>query len=109
LNTCADAASIPLTDGVFDYMVCYSTFPHFRNKVKAPAEMKRVIRRRGGLLIYHTSSRAKVNELHRRIPEVENDITPEAAEMQRMLSAAGFTGIKIEDEKESYLCAATRA
>jgi len=32
---CADVASIPLKDEVFDIVVCYSSFPHFRDKLAA--------------------------------------------------------------------------
>ena len=106
---CANVTTIPLDNEIFDSVVCYSTFPHFRDKPKALAEMKRVIKSGGKLLICHTSSRAAINEMHRKIPAVENDIIPEAAAMQRMLSRAGFTRIEIEDNNESYFCSATKS
>ncbi len=99
---CADATNIPLGNEIFDIIVCYSSFPHFPDKSRALAEMNRVIKRGGRLLICHTSSRASVNEIHCQIPAVENDIIPEGGEMQSLLSAAGFVDIKIDDS-ESYL------
>jgi ubiquinone/menaquinone biosynthesis C-methylase UbiE len=105
---CADVTDIPFGDKIFDSIVCYSTFPHFRDKPRALAEMKRVIKNGGKLLICHTSSRTAINEIHRQIPEVKNDTIPDGDEMELMLLAAGFTDIKIDDNSESYLCSATK-
>ena len=104
---CADVTNIPLGNEIFDIIVCYSSFPHFQDKSRALAEMKRVIKRGGRLLICHTSSRASINEIHRQIPAVENDIIPDEGEMQIILSTAGFIEIKIDDG-ESYLASARK-
>ncbi len=104
---CADVINIPLGNEIFDIIVCYSSFPHFQDKSRALAEMKRVIKSGGRLLICHTSTRASINEIHRQIPAVENDIIPDEVEMQEMLSMAGFIEIKIDDS-ESYLASARK-
>lgn len=106
---CADVTDIPLENEIFDAVVCYSSFPHFRDKPRAFAEMKRVIKAEGKLFICHTSSRAAINQLHRNIPAVQNDIIPDENEMQIMLSRAGFTGIEIADGSESYLASARKS
>ena len=105
----ADVGSIPLRDGLFDAVVCYSSFPHFQDKPRALAEINRVIRSSGKLVICHTSSRATINEIHRSIPAVGNDIIPDRRQMQAMLSRAGFTEIKIADRRTSYLISARKA
>ncbi len=104
---CADVTNIPQRDEIFDIIVCYSSFPHFQDKSRALAEMNRVIKRGGRLLICHTSSRARINQIHRQIPAVENDIIPDEGEMQIILLGAGFTDIKIDDS-ESYLASARK-
>ena len=104
---CADVTNIPLGNEIFDIIVCYSSFPHLQDKSRALAEMSRVIKRGGRLLICHTSSRARINEVHRQIPAVENDIIPDEGEMQIILSRAGFIEIKIDDS-ESYLASARK-
>ena len=43
----ADIMDIPLGSGIFDSVVCYSSFPHFRNKVKAITEINRVMKKGG--------------------------------------------------------------
>ena len=104
----ADAASLPLADETFDAVVCYSTFPHFQDKLKALVEINRVTRRGGKLLICHTNSRTMINQFHRQIPEVANDTIPDEGEMRIMLQKAGFTDIKIDDNSETYLCSARK-
>ncbi len=104
---CADVTNIPLGNEIFDIIVCYSSFPHFQDKSRAVAEMNRVIKSGGRLLICHTSSRASINEIHRQIPTVENDIIPDGGEMQKILLRAGFIEIKIDDS-ESYLASARK-
>jgi demethylmenaquinone methyltransferase/2-methoxy-6-polyprenyl-1,4-benzoquinol methylase len=104
---CADVTNIPLRNEIFDIIVCYSSFPHFPDKSRALAEMNRVIKRGGRLLICHTSSRAKINERHRQISALENDILPDKGEMQSLLSSTGFVNIKIDDS-ESYLASARK-
>jgi len=104
----ADAAHIPLAGALLDSVVCYSSFPHFQDKAKALAEMYRVLRDGGRLYICHTSCREAINGLHNGIPEVCHDVIPEEREMRLLLSAAGFTGIEIEDNCENYLCRASK-
>ena len=104
----ADITGIPLRDEMFDSVVCYSSFPHFRDKPRALAEIKRVMKVGGRLLICHTSSRAEINEIHSQIPAVENDILPDSAGMRLLLSVAGFTAIRIEDNSDSYLASARK-
>ena len=105
---CADVTNIPLNDEIFDIAVCYSSFPHFKDKPRALAEMNRVIKSGGRLLICHTSSRTAINGVHRQIPVVANDIIPDEGGMHTMLSGAGFTDIEIDDNSESYLCGARK-
>lgn len=105
---CADVMDIPLDGEIFDTIVCYSSFPHFQDKPKAFAEIYRVMKSGGSMSICHTKNRAGINEIHHQIPAVSNDIIPEADEMQLVLAAAGFTGIRIEDNSDSYFVSARK-
>ena len=105
---CTDVTDIPLDNEIFDVVVCYSSFPHFRDKPKALAEIKRVTKSGGRVLIYHTSSRSSINEIHLQIPAVENDTLPGGIEMYVMLLRAGFTDIIVADESESFLAQARK-
>ena len=104
----ADVTDIPLAEESFDVVVCYSSFPHFQDKPRALAEIKRVTKNGGELFICHTSSRAIINQIHRQIPAVANDIIPDEGEMRIMLSMAGFTDIGIDDSNQNYLARARK-
>jgi len=71
--------------------------------------MNRVIKRGGRLLIFQTSSRASINEIHRQIPAVQNDLIPDKDEMRAILLATGFSDITICDSGDSYLASASKA
>ena len=47
--TQADAISIPLADNSVDLAMCYSSFPHFSDKLKALQEIARVLKNNGRL------------------------------------------------------------
>jgi ubiquinone/menaquinone biosynthesis C-methylase UbiE len=104
----ADITRIPLLDNIFDYVVCYSSFPHFQGKPRGLAEIKRVLKPGGKLLICHTSSRTDINHIHHQIELMKKDTLPDSKEMESLLSTAGFTGIKVEDNSDSYLASALK-
>ena len=100
---CADVLAIPLADEMCDAVVCYSSLPHFPDKVQALREMKRILKCDGQLFVCHSSSREHINSVHRCIPTAQNDLLPDPIEMTILLTNAGFTEIKVEDTAESYL------
>jgi ubiquinone/menaquinone biosynthesis C-methylase UbiE len=104
----ADIMTIPIEDDMFDRVICYSSFPHFNDKLKAAKEIRRVMKRGGMLSICHTSSRTHINKVHSRHSAVMNDILPDAVEMRSMLAEAGFNSIQIEDTEDSYLATAEK-
>jgi ubiquinone/menaquinone biosynthesis C-methylase UbiE len=104
----ADIGSLPLSEKIFEAIVCYSSFPHFPDKPKALCEISRVIKSNGGLFICHTASRPTINAIHSKISSVKNDIIPNTEEMIKLLSASGFSCIKIEDRNNSYLASAIK-
>jgi len=105
----ADVAAIPLSGEAFDLVICYSCFPHFPDKLKALAEMARVLRNRGRLAICHTANRQTINELHKSIGNaVGNDTIPDEATMREMLAASGLKTIEVRDEYHRYLAIAAK-
>jgi ubiquinone/menaquinone biosynthesis C-methylase UbiE len=105
----ADAEAMPLPDEWFHRVICNAAFPHFPDRQQALAEMFRVLRRDGLLIISHPIGREAVNAKHREAHGViAEDRVPPAAEMQRLLRDAGFADIAIVDEPEFYLAAGRR-
>ncbi|MEA3340621.1 MAG: methyltransferase domain-containing protein, partial [Chloroflexota bacterium] len=86
-----DAESLPLPEGAFDWVLCNAVFPHFADKLCALAELRRVLRPGGRLVICHTASRQTINEFHRSIGgAVAHDAIPGEAEMLRLLQETGL-------------------
>jgi len=106
---CADIENSHLADKSFDAVVCYSVFPHFRDKPKVLREINRLLKKEGQLFICHTSSRQAINEIHRSLPEVCDHLFPENEETHRMLSEAGFEDIRISDGEDDYLVSARKS
>ena len=104
----ADVTGIPLRDGLFDIVVCYSSFPHFQDKPRALAEINRVMKSGGTLAICHTSSRAIINGIHHSIAAVAKDTIPDSSQMRDMLLKAGFREVMIADLPTSYLASARK-
>jgi ubiquinone/menaquinone biosynthesis C-methylase UbiE len=105
---CADICHTRFGDEVFDAVVCYSSFPHFQDKARALKEISRVLTKGGRLFICHTSSRASINQIHQRVPELSHDLIPGDQEMQQLLLSAGFGQISLHDEVSSYLATAAK-
>ena len=99
-----DAQSLPLPEGVFDWVLCNAVFPHFPDKLRALAELRRVLRAGGRLVICHAFNREVINEFHRSVGgTVAHDTTPDEEEMRRLLSGAGLDDAEIRDEPDRYL------
>ncbi|UCC15972.1 MAG: class I SAM-dependent methyltransferase [Dehalococcoidales bacterium] len=104
----ANIMDIPICEEIFDSVVCYSSFPHFRDRHKALMEMRRVMKPGGRMFICHTSSRHHINGIHSTLPGMENDLLPAPDEMRILLSKSEFTVVKIEEDSESYLAVAEK-
>jgi ubiquinone/menaquinone biosynthesis C-methylase UbiE len=105
----ATASDLPLPGEQFDAVVCYSSFPHLQPLGESLRELHRVLRSGGRVLICHTSSRARINDIHRTIDAVSDHLIPDERDMERILSAAGFRDIRISDREDSYLATATKS
>jgi ubiquinone/menaquinone biosynthesis C-methylase UbiE len=106
----ADVLAIPLADNSVDLAMCNSAFPHFSDKVKALKEIARVLRDNGRLVICHTMSRKKINQLHQSIGgAVANDLLPDEFQLKRLIKQAGLNLTHFEDRPERYLVIAEKS
>src|SRR5262245_39257731 len=58
-----DAAALPLSDGLFDYVVCMAAFKNFTNPVGAINEMYRVLKPGGQASIYDLRKDARYEDI----------------------------------------------
>jgi len=99
---CANVEYIPLKAETCDAVVCYSSFPHFQDKLKALIETRRVLKKNGSIFICHTSSRNEINLIHMNVPLLHHDRLPNSTDMTQLLKTAGFNEIQVDDDEESY-------
>jgi demethylmenaquinone methyltransferase/2-methoxy-6-polyprenyl-1,4-benzoquinol methylase len=105
---CASVEDVPLEAGTCDAAVCYSSFPHFRNRMKALQQIKRVLKNDGWLYVCHTSGRETINRIHSQVPVLHHDLLPDASEMYSLLIMTGFTQVLVEDKEGSYFARARK-
>ncbi len=105
---CTDISNTQFQNTMFDTVVCYSSFPHFHDKIESLREINRVLKTGGRLYIGHTSNRSTINNIHSQVPVLINDLIPDNGEMRKMMSEAGFSDITILEDHESYLARAKK-
>lgn len=91
----------------FDAVTCFGLFPHLEDKDAALAQLNRVLKPGGKLIIAHALSGTELKAHHRNALVVSHDALPDRTEMRRLLMQAGFTGIHITDEPGCYVCLST--
>ena len=100
---CDDVKALAIKDETFDKVLCFSAFPHFTHPKKALAEMHRVLRHGGKLLILHTASSLQLNEFHASLDGIVcHDRLPAAETMVPMLRQTGFRPERILDQENLY-------
>lgn len=100
---------LDLPSASFDAIICFGLFPHIDNKVKALANLYRVLKPGGRLIIAHALSSTEIQAHHHKAASaVTLDVLPEEAEMRLLLQSAGFLEISINDEPGYYLCLSTK-
>jgi demethylmenaquinone methyltransferase/2-methoxy-6-polyprenyl-1,4-benzoquinol methylase len=104
-----DAARVPIDDRAVDRVICCSVWPHFDDPGAAIEELRRVLRPRGALHVWHLSPRATINEIHASAGEaVAGDVLVPAAETARLLEQHGLDPYEVIDDETGYLVSARR-
>lgn len=98
-----------LPSEAFDRVICNAVFPHFSDRQEALAEVFRVLRPGGLVMISHPIGREAVNNLHSDSDDaVAEDRVPAPYVMQELLQSAGFTEVRLADELEYFSAAARK-
>jgi ubiquinone/menaquinone biosynthesis C-methylase UbiE len=104
----ADALTLPFTHQVFSGIICHNSFPHFRNKLQALSELRRILRKDGNLLILHDISRQQVNAIHQNAqsPVIRKDLLPAVDTFDHWLPQSGFFPTCLVDNDVHYVVVA---
>lgn len=106
----ADVHSLSLASASVDRVICHNSFPHFHQPKTALAQLFRVLRPGGLLIINHFSGRESINRVHRSAPHVilHTDLLVPAEEAAECLREAGFAITGVVDSQELYRIIAVR-
>lgn len=87
----------------YDTIVCYSCFPHFPEKSSAIKIFSEALRNNGTLMISHSCSRDKINQVHQDGGEVIcHDYLPDMDQLREMFRESGLTVTDTRDDKEFH-------
>ena len=104
---CTAMEDFPCEPNEFDLVICHQVFPHFDDKAEAVANMARVLRPRGRLVVFHFKGSSHINDVHRKAGTViEKDLLPPEKEMKKIFREAGFVVQKFTDDDQGYLLCA---
>lgn len=106
----ADVHSLPLEPASVDRVICHHVFPHFQQPKIALAQLFRVMRSGGLLIINHFSGREFINQVHRSALQtiLHEDLLAPAAEAAEWLSEVGFAVTGVVDSPQLYRITAVR-
>ncbi len=106
---CAPVEKMPFSDGCFDAVLCFNSFPHFIEQATAVREMARVLVDGGRLVIAHLLSREALNECHSHLGgAIAHDLLPDDATMMSLVESAGLAGATIADGSSGYMLTAVK-
>jgi ubiquinone/menaquinone biosynthesis C-methylase UbiE len=98
------------SENTFDIIICYSMFPHFKErKLEAIQHMSRLLKIGGKLCIAHSQSRDCINRLHLEIgEEVKNDRLPEMSILKEVFNNNGLQINHILDDDAFFFILGSR-
>ncbi|MCX7872472.1 MAG: class I SAM-dependent methyltransferase [Verrucomicrobiae bacterium] len=87
----------------FDLALCFNSFPHFRDKIAALNNMRKLLRDNGILIVLHFSGSRQLNEFHKSVGgAVAEDFLPDKSEWDNLLSITDFKLIEFEDRPDLF-------
>lgn len=99
-----DVLEIELPEDYFDYIMCYSMFPHFGDKKTAVEKLARYLKKTGKFVICHSQSREAINNLHKEVSEVvKNDRLPPVSVIRDYYKVAGIEVIAEIDNENMFV------
>lgn len=104
LFACEDALAPAQDEAPFDYVICYSMFPHFKDKKWAVERLAQKIRVGGKLVIGHSQSREAINSLHRRADQaVSEDHLPPMKILREYFQVGGLRVLAEIDNQDMFV------
>ena len=105
----ADVLDAPFPASVFDWVLCYSVFPHFLDQQLAVNRFASLLKPGGSLAVLHSQSREAINEHHEKVGDVVGGhILPDDDGMARLIRNAGLELLRLENTEDGFIALARR-
>ncbi len=89
---------------VYDRVVCYACFPHFRDQPMAIMTLASTLKEGGILAILHSDSREHIRSMHESRGEfTPQDALPDLDVIEGMFTNAGLSVVLKRDDEEYYI------
>lgn len=104
LFVCGDVLKADLPKNTFDYIICYSVFPHFKDKLEIIETVSKLLKSGGKFIICHSQSRDAINSMHRKASEVvAEDNLPDVETIRNYFQQVSITIIYKIDNGEMFV------
>lgn len=104
---CADVCRDDLSAASYDVVLCFHSFPHFRDQSAALRNLARALRPNGRLLVLHLAGSTQLNAFHAQVGgAVGHDRLPSRSDWQQMLADAGLRICELIDREDLFFLAA---
>lgn len=105
----SDVYELPFTPNSFDAVLCYSSFPHFKDKKKALKILTKILKPKGQLVIAHSDGREKINRIHKHGgAEIAEDLIPSKNKMKEMFAGVHLKIKEFVDDDKMYVIKAVK-
>ncbi len=100
---CLDVCSDRLGCGRYDVVLCFHSFPHFRDQAAALENIAKALTPGGRLIVMHLAGSAHINHFHAGVNgPVNHDVLPAGVEWKPLLAAAGLRQVTLMDREDLF-------
>lgn len=106
----ADVCGDDLGQECFETVLCFHSFPHFRDQGAAVRTFARALRPEGRLIVMHLAGSREINSFHDHVGgAVHGDHLPSLEDWSTLLSSSGLEQQQHIDQADLYLFVAAKA
>jgi len=106
----ADVTDTPFVSSCFDWVLCYSVFPHFEDQGRVLKELARTLKDGGRLVVCHSKSRDEINGIHQTAGgPVANHRLPDEPVMRPLVQSAGLAVTQLDSLPNRYILVAEKS
>jgi len=100
---CLDVCRDDLGQELYDAILCFHSFPHFRDQPAALRNFARALRPSGRLMVMHLAGSNHINHFHAGVDgPVKGDILPAGPQWPALLSTAGLNQTRLIDREDLF-------